>query len=532
MTCVFRVYTYHSDTSTFSLVSQDALERCPSNVRDRTGESTVLDHTFDVQAFHSNHPVSTDQFIRSFEVKLSANILYFSVKLLNFLNSLAPITSKLLFSRKATLSPSQFRKLSLEESWISDMLTITSDKERVKPNINTNRRINRGSNNNISQVTRDNQIPLSSFSLQGKSFDRALDWTMQTDSDYSNVLNSQSISSQANSITVRGKLNRIKEVPSFESWVSRFGPCLDTTKESLEGFVQSSHSSLSRREVNSSKIVVSSPFSLEPNRLLSVFDRLLFQFVSIFLLSKAGIIQVSVSLKHYPKLTLLIFVSPKPVFESLSHLLSLLCLYVFSNRIFGNVSNRPGIIRPRPKCRKFRLQGRKLLSQDPRSITFEPIHNLSNSHCRIRGDKQVNVVRHNFDAFDAHSSLSRLLIKKSDKSISNFTREDFPSIFRAPHDVKLDIKDCSSVFGVSRFHTKQYIHAGYICQGSFSTLIQKGGKAHSSGDSPLRENHYGRPKSSVGLPVPSLSVAISFASPFPTVSAAGPEYPGISNTPA
>jgi hypothetical protein len=98
--------------------------------------------------------------------------------------------------------------------------------------------------------------------------------------------------------------------------------------------------------------------------------------------------------------------------------------------------------------------------------------------------------------------------------------------------VKLDIKDCSSVFGVSRFHTKQYIHAGYICQGSFSTLIQKGGKAHSSGDSPLRENHYGRPKSSVGLPVPSLSVAISFASPFPTVSAAGPEYPGISNTPA
>ena len=115
LTCVFRIYAYHCDTGTFSLVSQDALERCPSNVRDRLGESTVLDHALDVQAFRSNHPESTGQFVSGFEVKLPADVFNFGVEFLDFLYCFAVVTSKFLFSGKAALSPSQLGEFRLQE---------------------------------------------------------------------------------------------------------------------------------------------------------------------------------------------------------------------------------------------------------------------------------------------------------------------------------------------------------------------------------------------------------------------------------
>ena len=279
---------------------------------------------------------------------------------------------------------------------------------------------------------------------------------------------------------VRGKLYGIKEVSAFESGVSRFISSFDTTKEVLESFVESSHSSLSRREVNPCKVFVCAPFSLEPSRLLGVFDGLLFQLVGILLLSKTRVIQATMCLQHKTQLTLLVAIRPKPVFECLSQLFALLCFDVFSDRVFRDVPNRSGIVRSRPKRRQFRSQRGEFLSQNSGGISLQPIDNLSNPHRWVRGKKQVNVVRHDFDGFNVERKLGCFFVKQCHKPVGNLTSEDFSSVFRAPHEMKLDIKDCSGVFGVSGCHTRQYVSAGCLCQGLFSVSRQKKGEAHSS----------------------------------------------------
>ena len=360
------------------------------------------------------------------------------------------------------------------------MIPVAGDEKRLNSYINTNSRFGRRGDGDVAKVTRNDEIPLSNFTLQGKRLDRAFGRTMQADPNRADVLHSQPIGGQPDSITVRRKFDGIKEVSTLETRVSRFISRFDPTEEVLKCFVEPSHSRLSRREVDSGKVFVCAPFSLEPSRLLGIFDGLLFQLIGILLLSKTGIIQATMCLQHDTQLTLLVAIRPKPVFECLSQLFALLCFDVFSDRVFRDVPNRSGIVRSRPKRRQFRSQRGEFLSQNSGGISLQPIDNLSNSHRGVRGKKQVNVVRHDFDGFNVERKLGCFLVKQCRKPVGNLASEDFSSVFRAPHEMKLDIKDCSGVFGVSGCHTNQYIPAGYLCQGLFSVSRQKKGEAHSS----------------------------------------------------
>ena len=47
-------------TGSFSLAAKDVHEAGPASIGDRTGERMILEHLFDGQAFHSDHPVRSD----------------------------------------------------------------------------------------------------------------------------------------------------------------------------------------------------------------------------------------------------------------------------------------------------------------------------------------------------------------------------------------------------------------------------------------------------------------------------------------
>ncbi|GFP22805.1 hypothetical protein HKBW3S44_00972 [Candidatus Hakubella thermalkaliphila] len=235
-------------------------------------------------------------------------------------------------------------------------------------------------------------------------------------------------------VTVGGKLNGIKPSPSFKARITRLLPSLDAAKEGLKSLTQPAQSGLAGREVGCRKIGVGYTSPLHPGGLLSVLYRALVLLPSVLSLRQGVVVQTTMCFKHLRHSLSLSRVRIQSVLERLTHLRLLsLSLDVFPNHIFRYMTGRAYVVAPAPQTRHSPAQVRKLLPKNSRRVAFELISEMLRRISQRRGDKQVNVVWPDLQAFNLYVKFLSFLVKKRLEMFGDQSREYVLAVFWAPY---------------------------------------------------------------------------------------------------
>ena len=111
-----RIHSHHRRTGTCSLVRQDLDKAGPASVRDCSAHPVAPQHPLDVQAFHRDQPVATDQIQGGFEVMLAPQIGDAGMYHTDRLAGLAAIRAALLLATHRTLCAAQGEEFLFQES--------------------------------------------------------------------------------------------------------------------------------------------------------------------------------------------------------------------------------------------------------------------------------------------------------------------------------------------------------------------------------------------------------------------------------
>jgi len=97
---------------------------------------------------------------------------------------------------------------------------------------------------------------------------------------------------------------------------------------------------------------------------------------------------------------------------------------------------------------------RKLLTQYTRGVAFELIGVVLWRIHRRDGNEQVNVVWHDFQTFDFYVERRRFLVEQFFESCFYGTHKHRLAVFRAPHEMEMQVENTACVLTVSSFaHT-------------------------------------------------------------------------------
>ena len=134
--------------------------------------------------------------------------------------------------------------------------------------------------------------------------------------------------------------------------------------------------------------------------------------------------------------------------------LARLGLYILSDRFRRNVSGSTNVVGARPQGRQAAPKRRELLTQPTTRRPLQPVHNLVRRDCRWKADKQVNMIGSYHQLKDVASQVNHQLMQQDDQPITYRARQDGTPVFRAPHEVVVNL-----VRGVSCLkyrHTTNY----------------------------------------------------------------------------
>jgi len=453
LACASRINFHHCDTGAFSLVSQDRQETAPGSIRDCSTEPAVPEHPCDVQVFHCDQSMATDQIQCGFMMVISTFVCDFSIKGANDFDRLAPIRPAFLLTADSSLSPTQGREFFLEIARIFNDITIRGGEEVLDPDINTHGREFVGFNGYIAEITGEDDIPSVVLALERCGLNSALYGTMDFAANFANVLNAKSVIPESDAVAISGELNTVEPVPVLKAWITRFPSRFDTAVESLKCPAELPHGGLCRGEVEALVVGIGFSLVLEPGRLLVIVYADTVIFIGGFTLFKTGVVEPSVSLEHDAEFALLINIGEETELESFAHdLLALLAFYVFAYRRVGHAAYRGNEVTPAPKCRQTGTQTCKLVSKDMRGISLEPLGYFRRAPARVSLYEQVNMLGHNLQSVNRHLNLDSLFSKEGFQPAGDLSFKHRTSILRTPHEVVLEAENSSGVFSVSSIH--------------------------------------------------------------------------------
>ena len=137
------------------------------------------------------------------------------------------------------------------------------------------------------------------------------------------------------------------------------------------------------------------------------------------------------------------------------------------NSLLRDCADAAHLVTAAPHAGQPRLEPRKFASQFVRREAFELRRNMRGSEARVGLDKQVNVVRHNFQRVNRGVQFLRFAIKQLPQSLLDGTNEYFESVLRTPDEVILERvqgSDADSVAIVN--HTSSVARKLEICKKS------------------------------------------------------------------
>ena len=322
-----RIHFHHCDTGAFGLVSQDHEEAAPGGIHDCPAEPVVPDHPSDVQAFHRDQAVATDQVQSGLVMMIAPLVGDVGMKNADNLDGLAMIRSALLLSTDGTLCTTQGREFLFEKARILDNLTVRGGQEVFKTHVDANGGQDARFYLYVTDVAGQNNEPLAAFALKRGRLDNAFNGAVDLTANHSYVLNAKPVVVESDSVSVGRELDAVESVPRLETRVAWNLSRLRAAEESDERFVESAHRCLSRREVEPREVGVVAAKVFELGRLVDVSNAAPVYLVLGSSLFKAEVVKSPVRFEGNAEFTLLVGIREEAELEGTAHLLFLLTAY-------------------------------------------------------------------------------------------------------------------------------------------------------------------------------------------------------------
>lgn len=323
-----RIHSRHRDTGSFSLVSQDRQEATPCGVRDCPAEPVVPDHSANVQAFHRDQTVATDQVQRSFVMMFTPLVGDVSMKNTDGLDGLASIRSALPLATHGTLSAPQRREFLFEEARVLDDFSVRGGEEVFESNVDAHGGQRTRFGVDFSDVAGQDDEPLVALALNRGRLDAALNGPVDLTPDHPDVLHAESVSIQSDPVAVGRKFDTVEAILGFEARIAWLLSGLHATKKCDKRLVESAHRGLSGGEVETGEVGVIRAQVLELGRLVAVLHRMTVLPIEVAALFEAEVVESAVRFKHDAELALLVSVREKTELEGAAHLLDALRLSI------------------------------------------------------------------------------------------------------------------------------------------------------------------------------------------------------------
>lgn len=139
LACSPGVNFHEHDASLFSFASERCQKNGPTSIGNRTSQPVVLEHPDDVQAFHSDEPVSTDQTISDLMMMFPSQVPYPSMHLLEASNCLLAILPACFLPADRSAEPAKFGEYDLQVSGVRLVVAFGIGKEGLQAYIDANR---------------------------------------------------------------------------------------------------------------------------------------------------------------------------------------------------------------------------------------------------------------------------------------------------------------------------------------------------------------------------------------------------------
>lgn len=465
---------HNLNTGSFSLVFQDAQETAPGGVLNRTGQLVVLDHPTDVQVFHCDKPVATNQVQRHLMMTIPAHVRDASVRLSNLLYGLPSVLPVESFPTHGPLLTPKLREFFLLDARVFDVITIGRGEKMLQSDIHADRPVLAGRDGHVSQIAGKDRIPLVGLALDSDGVDLSFDLAVHLHLDQPDSLDAQLAVNQLDTIPVGRELNRRELVVGLKPRVARLLACLDATKEVLVRTVETPERSLATAEVQLFEQATGGSQALERGGLNAVGNTFVIAFPGRLSPAQGVIVDPTVEVEREREATRLILIGVEPKLKSLPHgSLVLLVSDVLLDRLRADAPDCSSVVAARPEGREPRTQALKLLTQYVRRVALESVGDLGDAKNGIGLNKQMHVVRTDAHLVDLDLEFSRLLAQELFEPALDCAFENWPSVLWAPHEVVLEGVNCAAVPSVSRFHNLDYIIATDIVK----WLAKKGGAA-------------------------------------------------------
>jgi hypothetical protein len=307
-------------SSFFRFLCEDVEEGAPTRIVRGLRKPGAGD-TLDVEGFADNEAVSVYQLSSLLVVEVPTLVRCLLVHAGDFLTGLAAAVRALLLSGERPLcSPKLLLSLPVTARRLNG-LPARRDEEAPEPEVYPDRRAVCGDFGCISEVAREDRVPLAARLLDREGLDLALDRPVQLDLDVAYVLEVETPPAifEPAPIAVGGELHEPETLTTLEAWVAGNFSCFNAPEERFERSVQPSQSSLRAREVGSSKVGVPLSGLLEPAGLLFVRSRLPFGLVYIAAFCEGRVVEAAVGLEHRVEGFGLTAVGNEPICERLPH---------------------------------------------------------------------------------------------------------------------------------------------------------------------------------------------------------------------
>ena len=232
-------------------------------------------------------------------------------------------------------------------------------------------------------------------------------------------------------------------------WKAGFLASLAAPEECLEGLVEPSQYLLFSRERPPFMTAANSANSLQFESLILIRTRDTALAVGVDTLLKPRIIQRAEVAQHLAKHARLKASWVKAVFVAEKYLSKHLMgapplrLNVAPYRRCRDGTDRGAEVGPAP-------QGRQFLAQGTRGVGFNFKHHLSRCPTRVRFDKKVNVVWHDFQGVNSPPPKCCRFPNQFGKSLLNRAGQYWQSVLGTPDTVIFKAENCPGILGVSR----------------------------------------------------------------------------------
>ena len=273
-----RIHSNQLPTSVFGFVGNFCNEGRPASVLHRLGQHSS-GKTLDVQVFDNDCAEVSKNIERLPMLVLVTQTRDSSVNLLEQSNRFASAIRAFLATNDPALCSTKFGFGGAIPARIRNRFAVGQGRKRFESNVNSNSVVERRQMLGFT-FDEETDVPLAAFSLDCDGLDRARNWAMQLDFDFSDTLDTKIVSREFDAVPVTWKSDAIESATRLEARITSLLMSLDSKEERFEGFIYSSKDILAAREVRQGKIARRASF-FQLVRLVVVVQRRLVATVSI-----------------------------------------------------------------------------------------------------------------------------------------------------------------------------------------------------------------------------------------------------------